>query len=212
MTQLSRNRPRAAGGDGGRSREGARAGRVLPAPARGPRAPDRERHPRSLHDHVYHELRRMVMLGGFKPGQKIKIRTLAAALGTSLTPVREALRRLVAEGAFVGEPNRSVRMPPMTVERVKELKEIRVVVEGFAARQAAQRIAAANCVAARATRSWSSRGFAPRSAWTTRASRFRVQCSSVWRTATTRVLRPSRTGTFRRLPAPARFVRRRTTC
>ena len=66
--------------------------------------------------------------------------------------------------------------------------------------------------AARVTRISSSRGFARRLAWTTRASRFRVQCSSVWRAATTRVLRPSRTGTFRRLPAPARFVRRRTIC
>src|SRR5262249_24557492 len=88
------------------------------------RTPSSRRSPTSLHDHVYQELRRLVMLGRFQPGQKIKIRTLATALGTSLTPVREALRRLVAEGAFVGEPNRSVRMPVMTVDRVKELKDI----------------------------------------------------------------------------------------
>ena len=61
-------------------------------------------------------------------------------------------------------------------------------------------------------RSSSSRAFAHRSAWTTPASRCRVRCSSVWRAATTSVLRRSRTGTFRRLPAPARFARRRTIC
>lgn len=97
----------------------------------------------TLGDHVYQELRRAVMMGRFKPNQKIKIRTLAAGLGTSLTPVREALRRLVAEGAFVGEANRSVRMPPLTVERVRELQDIRILVEGHAARRAAERVDAA---------------------------------------------------------------------
>lgn len=94
----------------------------------------------SLQERVYQELRRAVMMGRFQPGQKIKIRTLAEAMGTSLTPVREALRRLLAEGAFVGESNRSVRMPVMTVERVRELRDIRVVVEGLAARRAAERV------------------------------------------------------------------------
>jgi DNA-binding GntR family transcriptional regulator len=94
----------------------------------------------SRQDYVYAELRRSVMMGRFQPGQKIKLRTLAEAVGTSMTPVREAVRRLVTEGAFVAEPNRSVRMPVMTPERVLELRDIRVVVEGFAARRAAERI------------------------------------------------------------------------
>lgn len=97
----------------------------------------------SLQDRVYQDLRRAVMMGRFQPDQKIKIRTLAEAMGTSLTPVREALRRLVAEGAFVGEANRSVRMPVMTVERVRELRDLRILVEGFAARRATERIDAA---------------------------------------------------------------------
>jgi DNA-binding GntR family transcriptional regulator len=126
------SRRRGARSAGDRRASTRASGAVAPGPS--------ARAPKSLHDHVYGELRRMVMLGRFQPGQKIKIRTLAAALGTSLTPVREALRRLVAEGAFVGEPNRSVRMPAMTVERVRELRDIRVVVEGYAARRAAERI------------------------------------------------------------------------
>jgi len=94
----------------------------------------------TIGDRVYQELRRAVMVGRFKPDQKIKIRTLATGMGTSLTPVREALRRLVAEGAFVGEPNRSVRMPPLTVQRVRELQDLRIVIEGYAARRAAEAI------------------------------------------------------------------------
>ncbi len=91
----------------------------------------------SRQDYVYAELRRSVMMGRFQPGQKIKLRTLAEALGTSMTPVREAVRRLIAEGAFDSEPNRSVRMPVMTPQRVLELRDIRVLTEGFAARRAA---------------------------------------------------------------------------
>src|SRR5262249_51240011 len=53
------------------------------------------------------------------------------------TPVREALRRLVAEGAFEMQPNRSVRVPPMTRVKVLELRDIRIAVEGLAAEKAA---------------------------------------------------------------------------
>src|SRR5262249_52982603 len=55
----------------------------------------------------------------------------------SLTPVREALRRLVAEGAFEMQPNRSVRVPLMTRAKVLELRDIRMAVEGLAAEKAA---------------------------------------------------------------------------
>ena len=49
-----------------------------------------------LRDRVYRDLRYAMMAGKFVPGQKITIRQLAASLGTSLTPIREALLRLTA--------------------------------------------------------------------------------------------------------------------
>src|SRR5690606_22914406 len=55
----------------------------------------------------------------------------------STMPIREALSRLVAEGALEDQPNRSVRVPPMTPQRIREIAKIRMAVEGLAAREAA---------------------------------------------------------------------------
>ena len=91
----------------------------------------------SLRTQVYDSLRDALATGKFLPGQKVTFRFVAGALGVSLTPVREALRRLVAEGAFEMQPNRSVRVPSMTRARVLELRDIRMAVEGLAAEKAA---------------------------------------------------------------------------
>ncbi|MFI4998368.1 MAG: GntR family transcriptional regulator [Reyranellales bacterium] len=91
----------------------------------------------SLRTHVYDSLRDALTTGKFVPGQKLTFRFVAGALGVSLTPVREALRRLVAEGAFEMQPNRSVRVPLMTQAKVLELRDIRMAVEGLAAGKAA---------------------------------------------------------------------------
>src|SRR5439155_6547292 len=91
----------------------------------------------SLRNRVYASLRDALTAGRFTPGQKLSFRFIAGTLGVSLTPVREAIRRLVAEGAFEMLPNRSVRVPLMTLEKVLELCDIRRAVEGLAAEKAA---------------------------------------------------------------------------
>ena len=91
----------------------------------------------SLRKQVYDSLREALTTGRFVPGQKITFRFIASALDVSLTPVREALRRLVAEGAFEMQPNRSVRVPLMTRAKVLELRDIRMALEGLAAGKAA---------------------------------------------------------------------------
>ncbi len=93
----------------------------------------------SLRSQVYDSLREALTAGRFAPGQKLSFRFIAAGLGVSLTPVREAIRRLVAEGAFEMRPNRSVRVPLMTRDKVLELRDIRMAVEGLAAEKAAGR-------------------------------------------------------------------------
>jgi DNA-binding GntR family transcriptional regulator len=95
---------------------------------------------RNLRDHVYFDLRGALMSGRFVPGQKMPIRSIAAALGTSPMPVREAIRRLISEGALEGESNRAVRVPIMTQTRMLELRDIRVALEGLAASHAAEKI------------------------------------------------------------------------
>jgi DNA-binding GntR family transcriptional regulator len=91
----------------------------------------------SLRSQVYDSLRDALMSGRFTPGQKLSFRFIAGTLGVSLTPVREAIRRLVAEGAFEMRPSRSVRVPLMTRDKVLELRDIRMAIEGLAAEKAA---------------------------------------------------------------------------
>jgi DNA-binding GntR family transcriptional regulator len=93
----------------------------------------------SLRKQVYDSLRAALTAGRFVPGQKVTFRFVGGALGVSLTPVREALRRLVAEGAFEMQPNRSVRVPLMTRAKILELRDIRIALEGLAAEKAAGR-------------------------------------------------------------------------
>lgn len=96
----------------------------------------------NLQDQLYQQLRDGLLAGKFKPGERLKIRDLAAALGTSPMPVRAALQRLVAEGALEGEPQRSLRVPAMTRERFLHLFQVRLALEGLAVEVAAERITA----------------------------------------------------------------------
>ena len=64
----------------------------------------------NLQEQLYQRIREGLLEGRFQPGERLKIRDLAAAWGTSPMPVRAALQRLVAEGALEGEPQRSVRV------------------------------------------------------------------------------------------------------
>ena len=97
----------------------------------------------TLSTHVERGIREALMAGRFQPGERLNIRALATMLGTSATPVREALSRLAAEGAIDMVPNQSVRVPEFSDERFEELKLIRMAVEGLAAEQAAASITAA---------------------------------------------------------------------
>lgn len=96
----------------------------------------------TLHDRVYLALRKAIMTGAIRPGESMTIRLLADELGTSSMPVREALRRLVAEGALEVLPNRSVTPPAMTAERYSEICSIRMALEGKLAESAAMRLGA----------------------------------------------------------------------
>jgi DNA-binding GntR family transcriptional regulator len=83
------------------------------------------------------ELRERLISGALVPGEKLSLRTVAAQIGTSVQPVREAVARLVAEHAFEVLPNRAVRVPVLDVERFAELTTIRLAIEGLAAERAA---------------------------------------------------------------------------
>lgn len=94
----------------------------------------------TLQEQVYAKLKNAVMTGVLAPGQPVSIRGLAAALGTSPIPVREALRHLAAERAVEVQANGSVAVPEMTRTRFEDLRRTRIAIEGFAMELAAQRI------------------------------------------------------------------------
>lgn len=119
-----------------------------PAPAEGPRLA-RIAHSK-LYEKVYDELRNALMSGGFLPGESLTIRGVAEALGTSVMPVREALRRLAAERAVEMLANRTIRIPLMTEESFTELLGMRLMLEAQAAALAAERITDAELAQVRA--------------------------------------------------------------
>lgn len=91
---------------------------------------------------VYQDLRELIISGQLQPGERLTLAGMAAALGTSAMPVREALNKLAADDALEILPNKSVRVPVMTRSRFQELVVIRLVVEGLAVETAARRITA----------------------------------------------------------------------
>lgn len=93
----------------------------------------------TVQDRIHAELSDALICGRLRGGQTLQIRDLAATFQTSVMPVREALRRLVAEGSLEAAPQRPVRVPPMTRERLEDIFAARLLIEGRAAELAAQR-------------------------------------------------------------------------
>lgn len=96
----------------------------------------------NLHDEIHAALRQALLVGDLAPGQGFSIRALAERFGTSLIPVRDALKRLVAERALETLPNRTFCVPRMTRERFQELLQVRLSLEPMLAQRAAERISA----------------------------------------------------------------------
>lgn len=94
----------------------------------------------TVQDRVYGELRRALIGGLFEPGQVLTIRQLSDALMTSTMPVREALGRLISEQALEALPNRQIRVPPVTLDRLTDLLRVRILIEGEAIALAAERM------------------------------------------------------------------------
>ena len=83
----------------------------------------------SAHERVYRSLRQQVMHGEMAPGQALTLRGIGKQFGVSMTPAREAVRRLVAEGALTLSSSGRVTTPELTPERIEELAAIRAMLE-----------------------------------------------------------------------------------
>ncbi len=82
--------------------------------------------------------------GEIQPGQRLQQDVIAEQLGVSSTPVREALRRLEADGLVVYVPNKGVRARDADRPEVHEAYPIRALLEGYATRLAATRLSEAD--------------------------------------------------------------------
>lgn len=93
---------------------------------------------------IYACLREALISGYFRPGEEMSLRRAAAALGTSVTPVREALRQLESDGALeVWGGNRVLRVPILTAAELNDIRDIRLNLEGFAATLAIEQVTGA---------------------------------------------------------------------
>lgn len=83
-----------------------------------------------------------IIAGAIEPGTKLRQDHIAAEFGASHVPVREAFRRLEAQGLAVSEPRRGVRVASFQLSEVKEVAEMRAALEVLALRHAAPNMTA----------------------------------------------------------------------
>ncbi|MBD3679633.1 MAG: GntR family transcriptional regulator [Rhodobacteraceae bacterium] len=81
------------------------------------------------HERVYRALRTQIMHGELTPGAALTLRGIGKQFGVSMTPAREAVRRLTAEGALSLSSSGRVTTPALTNERIEELAALRALLE-----------------------------------------------------------------------------------
>ncbi|MCE8512633.1 GntR family transcriptional regulator [Ruegeria pomeroyi] len=93
-----------------------------------------------VHEQVYQMLRARILFGELAPGQAVTIQGLTDSLGVGMTPVREAIRRLMSEGALSFQGNRRVSVPVLTQNDLQQVIFVRKSIEAELARRAAERM------------------------------------------------------------------------
>jgi DNA-binding GntR family transcriptional regulator len=94
----------------------------------------------AVHDQVYEAIRQALITGRIAPGKGVSLRSLAGELGVSPMPVRDAVRRLVAERALAINPaNKRLSVPSLTADRLEQLSLARLWVEPELAARAVTR-------------------------------------------------------------------------
>lgn len=93
---------------------------------------------------AYELLRTAIIEGRYRPGQRLVEQRIGEELALSRTPVREALRRLEAEGLVLSRRNRGAVVRPVDAKEVVDLYELRARLESLAAERAAERVTPAD--------------------------------------------------------------------
>lgn len=93
-----------------------------------------------LNQAVFSQLRDLVLSGGLAPGEQLNEIAIAGRLSVSRTPLRRAMSRLIAEGLIEDSPYRGKFVRTFTASEIRDLYEVRAVLEGHAARLAAPKM------------------------------------------------------------------------
>jgi DNA-binding GntR family transcriptional regulator len=94
---------------------------------------------RSLQRQIHDQLLGRILRRELEPGERISPPEIAAALGVSITPVRDAVNQMAAEGLVTVTPRRGTVVSPVSIRDIEELYEIRLMIEPDAAELAASR-------------------------------------------------------------------------
>lgn len=89
---------------------------------------------------IYKELRRAIIMGNMRPGERLSIEELTARYNTSATPLRDALQMLQSEGLVIIKPRSGYFVTPTTLKELRERFELRTILETAAIERAVQRI------------------------------------------------------------------------
>jgi len=101
---------------------------------------ENDNHVNSLRGKVFNQLRQQILTGVYKPGDSLIELRLSEELGVSRTPIREAIRQLELEGLVQSIPNKGVIVKGISEQDVEDIFIIRTMIEGLAARWAAEKI------------------------------------------------------------------------
>ena len=93
---------------------------------------------------ICEQLQQLIYGGEIAPGERLNEAALAVRMGTSRGPIREAIRMLTGIGLVVAVPNRGVFVREISVREMLEIYELRALLFGFAAQQAAEHLSAAD--------------------------------------------------------------------
>jgi len=93
-----------------------------------------------LRDVIFSALREAIITGELKPGERLMEVNLAAKMGVSRTPVREAIRKLELEGLIINAPRKGAYVANLSVKNIMDVLEVRSSLDGLATELAAVRI------------------------------------------------------------------------
>lgn len=98
----------------------------------------------SAQEYAYNQIRQMLLRGELQAGQSLRQEDLAKIVGVSRLPIREALNRLTAEGLVTLRPRRGYVVTSLNQDEIREIFELRMIVEEYAARLATEARTAAD--------------------------------------------------------------------